>query len=253
MLAIDVGNTLIKTAVFKGDEISEIFFASTEEAQLRRVFIELFPDISFGRNEPVVVASVRKKVLEIIKKEIIFKTGLEPFICDIKTETGLTNKYLTPETLGIDRLITSTAAWRLYRQQGRPVITVDMGTATTIDMVTDKGSFIGGVITPGLISAFNGLLEDAPELPDIKIEKVERLIGRTTKECMLSGAVAAHAAKIRGLCGMMAPEAVVVVTGGLLNVLSNWLEDSYILDEHLLFKGLKLIYEYNTIQRKAEP
>jgi type III pantothenate kinase len=253
MLAIDIGNTFIKVAVFKGNDITDVFSVPTERCLSENAFLKHLPEHVLKSENSVVISSVRKKVLEIISREIVSRTACEPFVCDIGTDTGITNKYLTPETLGIDRLITAAAAFRLYSRKGRPVIVVDMGTATTVDIVSAEGSFIGGVITAGLNSSLKGLLAEAPELPDVNIEKMERLVGRTTLECMSSGAIAGHAAKITGLCSMMAKDAVVVVTGGLVKVLSNWFKEDYIIDEHLLFKGLKLIYEYNACRVSNVP
>ncbi len=244
MLAIDIGNTFIKAAVVDGRGVSNISYLSTEKCIRENKFFPLLPLKKISANG-IAIASVRKQALEIIMNEARSLFGGAPFIVDISTDTGIKNLYLTPDTLGIDRLVTSAAAWHLYRQGDSPVITVDMGTATTIDLVSSKGEFMGGIIAPGLESALEGLLENAPELPRVIVEKVNRLIGRTTAECMSSGAVASQAAMIRGLTDMIDPHAVAVVTGGMAPVISNWLNGRYIIDENLMFKGLKLIYERN--------
>lgn len=248
MLAIDIGNTYIKTAVFKNGEVADVYFTETDRCQEEKAYYSLLPGIAPAINEAVVISSVRKPVLEIIKKETSAITGNEPFVCSIKMKTGIQNEYLTCHTLGIDRIIAAAAAWHLYRNQNKPLIAVDMGTATTVDFVSAEGSFKGGIITSGLNSALKGLLLQAPELPETRIEKIERLVGRTTEECMAAGAMAAHAATVRGLCDMIAPDAVVVVTGGMAAYVSNWLKDHYIVDELLLFKGMKIIYELNVFQ-----
>jgi type III pantothenate kinase len=244
MLAIDVGNTYIKAAVIDERGLSEICYLPTEECIRENKCFSLLPVKKFSGGG-IAVASVRKQVLEIIKDEALSLFGISPFVVDISTDTGIKNIYLTPHTLGIDRLVTAAAAWHLYRQDNRPVITVDMGTATTIDLVNVSGEFMGGIIAPGLESALAGLIENAPELPKVIIEKVHRLIGSTTAECMSSGAVAAQAAMIRGFTDMIDPNAVVVVTGGMAQVISNWLNRRFIIDENLMFKGLKIIYERN--------
>ncbi len=245
MLAIDIGNTYIKAAVIDDGGVSEISYLSTEECISRNRYFSLSPLAESG-GKGIVVASVRKQALEIIKGEATALFGKAPFIVDIHTETGVRNLYQSPDTLGIDRLVTAAAAWHLYRKEGRSVITVDMGTATTIDLINASGEFEGGIIAPGLQSALLGLLENAPELPNVAVEKAERLIGRTTSECMSSGVVASQAAMIRGLADMIDPHAVVVVTGGMVPMISNWLKERYIIDENLMFKGLKIIYDRNS-------
>jgi type III pantothenate kinase len=244
MLAIDVGNTFIKAAVMDNEGVNEKFYLHTETCISKNTY---FPLVNINKvpGDSIVIASVRKPVLDIIRNEALRLFGKSPFIVDISTDMGLKNLYLTPGTLGVDRLVTSAAAWHLYSQDHRALITVDMGTATTLDLISANGEFIGGVIAPGLESALAGLLGNAPELPRVAIEKVERLVGRTTVECMSSGAVASHAAMIRGLADMIDRHAVVVVTGGMANSISNWLNGRYIIDEDLMFKGLKIIHERN--------
>jgi type III pantothenate kinase len=245
MLAIDVGNTYIKAAVIDDGGVTETSYLSTEECIRENRFFSLSPLAESGK-KGIVVASVRKQALEIIKEEALSLFGKSPFIVDIHTETGIRNLYLSPHTLGIDRLVTAAAAWHMYRKEGRSVITIDMGTATTVDLISASGEFTGGIIAPGLQSALSGLLENAPELPKVTVEKTERLIGRTTSECMFSGAVTSQAAMIRGLTDMIDDQAVVVVTGGMIPMISNWLKESYIIDENLMFKGLKIIYDRNS-------
>jgi type III pantothenate kinase len=245
MLTIDIGNTYIKAAVIDDGGVSETSYVATEESIRKKRYFSLSTLAESGK-KGIVVASVRKQALEIIKDEALNLFGKPPFIVDINTETGLRNLYLSPLTMGIDRLVTAAAAWHLYRKEGRSVIAIDMGTATTVDLISSGGEFAGGIIAPGLQSALSGLLEKAPELPKVIIEKVERLIGRTTSECMSSGAVASQAAMIRGLADMIDDQAVVVVTGGMAPVISNWLKKSYIIDENLMFKGLKIIYDRNS-------
>lgn len=244
MLAIDVGNTYIKAAVIDDGGITETSYLLTEECIRENRYFSLSPLAESGK-KGIVIASVRKQVLEIIKDEALALFGKTPFCVDIHTESGIKNLYLSPHTLGIDRLVTAAAAWYLYKKDSRSIITIDMGTATTIDLINAGGEFMGGIIAPGLQSALAGLLENAPELPKVIIGKVERLIGRTTAECMSSGAVASHAAMIRGLTDMIDDKAVVVVTGGMAPMISNWLTKSYIIDENLMFKGLKIIYDIN--------
>lgn len=245
MLAIDVGNTYIKAAVIDDGGVRETSYLLTEECIRKNRYFSLSPHAESGK-KGIVIVSVRREVLEIIKKEALVLFGKPIFIVDINTETGIRNLYLSPLTLGIDRLVTAAAAWHLYRKEGRSVIAVDMGTATTIDLISASGEFVGGIIAPGLQSALLGLLENAPELPKVIIEKAQRLIGRTTAECMSSGAVASQAAIIRGLADMIDPQAVVVVTGGMVQIISNWLKERYIIDENLMFKGLKIIYDRNS-------
>ena len=245
MIAVDVGNTFIKTAYFNAGEIAGINYVPTQTCIDEGGFFRLLPETYSDAGEAVAIVSVRKAALDIIARETFTKFGAGPFIVDADTDTGIRNLYLSKDTLGLDRLVTAAAAWKLYSEKNRPVIVVDMGTATTVDLVSKEGEFIGGLIVPGIKSALAGLLIAAPELPDVKIERIQTLIGRTTYECMSSGAMAAHAGMIRGVCEMIDPGAVVLITGGMAEAVLNWLPGRFIFDENLLMKGLKIIYDRN--------
>jgi type III pantothenate kinase len=162
---------------------------------------------------------------------------------------GIANLYATKETLGTDRLVDAAACYHLHTKGKRPGIVIDMGTATTIDYITEKGEFLGGAIAPGLVSAYRGLLAFAPELPEVGISKVESPIGTTTKDCIRIGVIAGHAAMAQALSSMMARagggDPLVVYTGGLAEVVEAWMPGEYIRDEHLTLKGLSIIYRIN--------
>lgn len=248
MLAIDVGNTHIKAAMFDGPEIREILVLPTAQCQSQGVFLPLMPAILAARPCQIVVASVRQPIREIMLHDFQTMLGVIPLMVDIETPMGIENRYRSTETLGIDRLVNAAAAFHLYRQGNRPLIVIDMGTATTIDYVREDGVFLGGAIAPGLLSAYRGLITHAPALPEIQIKPTDRLIGRTTHECLASGAVIGHAAMIREMANLMAGQdsPLTVVTGGVIQFLEAWLPSEYIVDRDLTLKGLRIIQEINT-------
>jgi type III pantothenate kinase len=247
MLAIDVGNTHIKSAIFDGPAIRDTFVLSTEECLRQDSYLGLIPGTPSSLPKTVVISSVRKSIREIMAREFYGKAGLKPFFVDIDTDMGIRNLYKTRETLGIDRLVNASAAHHLYHRGARPMIVVDMGTATTIDYIRADGSFLGGAIAPGLYSAYNGLRISAPALPEIEIAPATKVIGETTYECMNSGVIIAHAAMIMAMAAMMAADAdpVVIITGGISRFLDAWFKEGYIIDRDLTLKGLRIIYERN--------
>ena len=245
MLAIDVGNTHIKTAVFDGPVIRDVFILSTNQCQQQGTFLELMPSLQAAMPDTVVIASVRTPVTNILQDEFHAKHSVEPLIVNIHTDMGIQNRYQSAATLGIDRLVNAAAAYHLYLKPGHPLIVIDMGTATTIDYVDAQGAFMGGAIAPGIISAYTGLRSLAPALPEIVIERTQRPIGRNTPECMASGTVIGHAAMIREMARLMDADGnpVVIVTGGLSVVLEDWFPKDYIIDRDLTLQGLRIIYE----------
>jgi len=245
MLAIDVGNTHIKSAVFDGPVIRDVFIVSTNQCQHQGSYLELMPTLQTTPPDSVAIASVRTPITRILQAEFSTQFSVEPLLVDIHTDMGIKNCYQSAATLGIDRLVNAAAAYHLYHRPDRPLIVIDMGTATTIDYVDAQGAFIGGAIAPGLISAYTGLRSLAPALPEIVIERAQRPIGRSTMECMASGIVIGHAAMIREMARLMDIEGdpIVIVTGGLSAVLEDWFPKDYIIDRDLTLKGLRIIYE----------
>lgn len=249
MLAIDVGNTHITSAVIEEEEVLLIRRIATQECLDTGSFFNHL-DLE-GRLLPreIVLSSVRRPVSEIIVQECVGSFGTAPFIVTNDTPMGITNLYETIDTLGTDRLVDAAACYHLHTRGKRPGIVVDMGTATTIDYITDKGEFLGGAIAPGLISAYRGLIASAPELPEIEISKVGSAIGATTKDCIRAGVIAGHAAMVQALSSMMSRNGqespLVVYTGGLADVVETWMPREYVRDELLTLKGLSIIYRIN--------
>jgi len=246
MLAIDIGNTHITVGFFEGEDLQDIFRVPTDVCLKSASFLEYLPSERKLLASGAVISSVRAAATEIVRQEIQAVTGTRPFLVKVDTEMGLEVSYETKETLGIDRLVAAAAARRFYGGEDRALVVVDMGTATTIDCVTGQGTFLGGMISPGLMSAYSGLLGAAPQLPKVEDLSGPPIIGKTTFDCIRSGVVTGHAAMIRGAVEMMA-EAMgspvqVVVTGGLSVMVKEFLPPDYIRDEQLILKGLSFIY-----------
>jgi type III pantothenate kinase len=246
MLAIDIGNTHITAGFFEGRDLQDVFRVPTDVSLKSASFLEYLPSERNLLASGTIISSVRASAAEIIKQEIQSVTGTLPFLVKADTEMGIEVSYETKETLGIDRLVAAAAARHFYGKPGLALVVVDMGTATTIDYVTEQGVFLGGMIAPGLMSAYRGLLASAPQLPKVEDLSGPHIIGRTTFECIRSGVVTGHAAMIRGAVEMMAEDMAssvqVVLTGGLSVTVKEFLPPDYIRDEFLILKGLSVIY-----------
>ncbi|HNY66678.1 MAG TPA: type III pantothenate kinase [Deltaproteobacteria bacterium] len=249
MLAIDVGNTHITCALIEGADVRLTRRVPTETCLAHNALLDHLDPGSFPVPDHIAVSSVRRDVTGIICRDYQRRHGITPFVVTNDTPMGIRNSYRSIDTLGTDRLVDAAACYHLYTRGKAPGIVIDMGTATTVDCITEEGEFLGGAIVPGLVSAYRGLLTSAPELPEIEISPVAELIGTTTKDCIRSGVVAGHAALIRELSSMMAEglgkRPVVVVTGGLARVIDPLLPGEYIRDEHLTLKGLSIVYSIN--------
>ncbi|HPC48460.1 MAG TPA: type III pantothenate kinase, partial [Deltaproteobacteria bacterium] len=199
----------------------------------------------FAGQSHAVLVSVRPDAASIVERDLA-AAGTETTRVTVDTPMGIGVAYETPETLGADRLVCAAAAYSLYSDGTHPVVVADMGTATTIDYVTASGVFTGGMIAPGITSAYEGLMAAAPRLPRIELGPDAPTRGTSTSSCLLAGTVTSHAAMIMKAAEMMGKEdgktPVVVITGGLSVLVRRIMPDSYIFDDNLILRGLRLIH-----------
>ncbi len=148
-----------------------------------------------------------------------------------------------PETLGADRLANAVAALERY---GAPVLVVDFGTATNIDVVDAERRFVGGVISPGLMISAEALFARAAKLANVAIECPTHAIGGTSEEALQAGLVMGAAAEAEGLVARIraelgAPDCPVVATGGLARTVSRATECFTAVDGDLTLRGIRLL------------
>ena len=161
-------------------------------------------------------------------------------------ETGL--KILTdiPSQLGMDRMIIAVAALAEYKP---PLTLLDMGTATTMDVVDENGNFIGGCIIPGIRISLEALTSKTAQLPGINLDKPGKVIGKNTVDCMRSGIMYGTAAMIDGMLDRMEEEigksTTVIATGGVSRYVVPLCRREIKLEKDLLLKGLNILYHKN--------
>lgn len=172
--------------------------------------------------------------------------GKTPLLVGSHCKTGLTFAIPHPEQLGRDRV--ADAAWTA-RRYPLPAVTVDLGTATTFNVVDTGGVFLGGLILPGLETGVLALSSRTAQLPAVDLTGPERLIGRDTEECLRSGAVYGTAAMIDGITGRVEAElgrkTALILTGGWARLAASLCLREHVYDPWLLPKGLALLYDLN--------
>jgi len=250
LLVIDIGNTNIVFGLFKADELvgdlrlkTDLgLSASAYEALLRAQLAA--KNIGFAEVQDIAMASVVPRLDGVLGNTCRQLFNREPFMVDAKTQTGIRICYETPETLGADRIVNAVAAYVRFKSAA---IAIDMGTATTFDYVDGQGSYLGGAIAPGIVTAAEALFHKAAMLPRIELAYPERMIGRSTLESMQSGIVAGYVSMVEGIIDRMKAEAGsdarVIATGGLAHLIARHTRMIDEVDDHLLLKGLKFIYE----------
>ena len=253
VLAVDIGNSNVVIGCFEGNDIRLLERMSTnrnstalEYAVLIKTVLELngLERISF---EGGIISSVVPSVTNMVKAAIEKLTGKPPLVVGPGLKTGLKILLDNPAQLGSDRVADAIAAISEYPY---PLITIDMGTATTISVIDRNKNFIGGVIMPGLRISAESLSSRTSQLPQISLDPPKKAIGRNTIDCMRSGIVLGCAATIDGIIEKIEEElgypCTVVSTGGHANIVIPYCKRQIIVDEKLLLKGLMILYRKNS-------
>ena len=237
-LVVDIGNTRIKVAVVEGDEVlfSQAYDSIAEA--LTAEWRTLYPAI--GR---AIVASTGESTEEIVS--LLREMGLKVLAMDSTTAVPIGNDYLTPSTLGVDRLAAAVAAVEVMGC--RDCLIVDFGTAITIDLVED-GVFRGGNISPGMTTRFRALHDYTHRLPECEPTDSESMLGRSTREAIEQGVMQGIVNEIDGyICHFMRSNAKLslIFTGGDAKYFVKRIKNAKFAKCNLVFCGLNRILEYN--------
>jgi type III pantothenate kinase len=255
LLAIDVGNTNIVLGCFDGSSLlfrerisTNQLATDLEYASGIRMALDMHK-ISTDSIGDAILSSVVPSVTDTLKRAVEKCTGRQVLVVGPGIKTGLSILIDNPAQLGSDLVVDAVAGIHEY---SLPLIIIDMGTATTFSVIDRSRNYIGGMITTGMAVSTAALVSHTAQLPKIAFEEPRRVIGRNTIDCMKSGVMYANACALDGMIERIEEElgeaCTVVATGGLSGVVTPLCRREIILDDDLLLKGLRLIYEKN---RKA--
>ena len=252
LLAIDIGNTNVTFGVFAGDKIKTTWRVSTAihrtSDEYANIMLSLMErqGITAQQVKDVVICSVVPPSLLIFDEVCRRYLKKTPLIVEAGVKTGIRIDMDNPREVGPDRIVNAVAAHQLY---GGPVIVIDMGTATTLDVVSKDGSYIGGAIAPGIVISLEALFTRTAVLPRIELALPKKAIGRNTVAAMQSGIVFGYIGLIEGLVGRIQAElderAKVVAAGGLAGLIVDASNVINIVNPDLTLIGLRLIWELN--------
>ncbi len=252
LLVIDVGNTNIVTALYKGDEFIRSWRISTDINKASDEYGILLTQLLMSENvgpesvDDVMMASVVPTVMHSLTNAVKRYLGCTPMIVGPGIKTGMNIKMDNPRELGADRIVNAVAAINKYRP---PLIIVDFGTATTFCSIDKSGCYVGGVITAGMKIALDALVERTAKLPKVEILKPPSPIGKNTVNSIQSGALYGHAGMtdsiVRKIKKEIGEDATVVATGGLAKMISRESEEIDVVDSMLTVDGLKILYDKN--------
>jgi len=235
-LVIDIGNTRIKAAVFKGDSLSELFVAekSGPDEFLKKIF-DQYPEIG-----SMTVASVANLELVPPKKDVQIHT------VDRKTKFPYRNLYDTPDTLGVDRMV--LAAGAVLKFPGKNRLIIDAGTCITYDFVDDKDEYLGGAIAPGIAMRYKALNHYTDKLPLLTPSAPDGFIGKSTAGSIHSGIINGVVSEILGFiaeCEKHSDNFIIILTGGDTEILAAQLKNTIFASPNFLLESLNALYQYN--------
>lgn len=250
LLAVDVGNTVTKFGVFAADELAGTWEVTTSE---RCTADEAWAQAAcaidmLGAPEPAsaILSCVVPSLAEVWRSALGKLCGARPYVVGPGLKTGIRMRYDDPSEVGSDRVADAVAARETY---GAPVVVVDLGTTTNIEVVDESGAFAGGIIAPGVALGARSLTAAAARLPMIELRAPERVIGRSTRSAMQSGVVLGEAARIDGLLDAVMDElgtdAPVVITGDGAAQVAALISHDAVVDETLTLRGLHHIWLRN--------
>ena len=194
----------------------------------------------------IVISSVVPKVLDTVRESMLSAFGLEPLVVTCESDLGISVEVPEPHKVGRDRL--ADAAWAAAHYP-LPLVTVDLGTATTFNVVKEGGVFCGGVIAAGMETGLKALGTHTAQLPKLELETPEHVIGIDTASCMRSGAVYGAAALVDGVVRSIEEElgsqVTLVITGGGAAYIDCLVRHPHSYDPDMILKGLAYLYRRN--------
>ena len=252
ILAVDIGNTNVTLGVFESDSpafstrlSTDVKRPSDEYAILIKGALVLH-GVGAESIDGAIISSVVPPLTSIIKESIKLLFGCDALTVGPGIKTGININCDAPSSVGTDLICSCVAVHHLYES---PALIIDMGTATKIMSVNEKGAFTGVSILPGVIMGLSALAEGTAQLPRVSLETPRAIISKNTADCMKSGAIYGNASMIDGMIDRINEETgkalPVYATGGLSPVIIPHCKHEIKLDEDLVLKGLNILYKKN--------
>tara|TARA_R110002072_G_scaffold143053_3_gene288982 strand:+ start:1838 stop:2557 length:720 start_codon:yes stop_codon:yes gene_type:complete len=233
-LIFDFGNSLAKIALFRDGQLLEKQTFPTDDLHQIQKALQMLPDV-----EAAIISNVSKE----------FKLEQFPFpILDLNAKSPLpfTLNYLSPDTLGIDRIALAAGAQKLYPHKN--CLIIDCGTCITYDFLDENSIYHGGGISPGLEMRLKSLAHFTARLPHISKRSDFQLVGKSTEESILSGSIGGFKREVEATIAeynKRYPSLITIITGGDANQFDYLLKNSIFAAPDFLLTGLNHILEYN--------
>lgn len=263
LLVIDAGNTNITFGIFEGEEIAQQWRIQTDKDKTSDEYgIELEQIMNHFNYSPtrlkdIIIASVVPDLMHALPAMCRRFMKKEPIIVGEGTKSGIPILLDNPKEVGADRVVNAVAGFAKY---GGPLIIIDIGTAITHDVITAKGDYLGGVISPGIGISSDALFMRTSKLPKVQLIEPRTAIGKNTIQAMQAGIVYGFIGLIDNIIerindelaikGMERPK--VVATGGYSALLAQQSRYIHTIDKDLTLQGLRIIYERTMDYRRKK-
>ncbi len=258
LLVIDIGNTNTNIGIYKKDDLLKVYSIASDHIKTSDEYGILISSLLSANNmkedvHNAIISSVVPTLGETIKIAIKDYLNIDAYKVSYKSKLPINIAIDTPKEAGADRIANATAAVSLYKL---PIIVIDIGTATTFDIIDENKNFIGGIIAPGPKIQAKALSQFTSKLPKLKIEAPKNAIGKNTIDAMLSGIVRGHEKMIEGMIELCEKElnkkATIVATGGFSSVLFKEIDKKILeINKNLTLYGLKVIWDMNVGDKKC--
>ena len=252
ILAVDVGNTQTVVGLFEGDDlvahwrVSSDASITADELAVKVEGLLGMPGFAWHDVDHAIVGSVVPRLTDAWTDVVTAMVGQPPMVVGPGLKTGMPIRYDNPHEVGADRIVNGVAAIADF---GAPVLVVDFGTATTIDVIDADGGYLGGAIAPGLETSAEALFRKAARLSNVDLVDPGTAIGRNTRQSVQAGLLLGQAAMVDGLVrrtwAELGAETPVVATGGLAQRMADLCETISDVDMDLTLRGLLLVYGKN--------
>ena len=260
LLVFDIGNSNIVLGTYEGKKLLRHWRISTDRQKTGDEYGMLmnnlfhYQGIRMTDIDAIIISSVVPPLMVPMIKMCERYFHIHPLVVGPGIKTGIRLKYENPREIGADRIVNVVGA---YEQYGGPLIVIDIGTATTFDVVADNGDFLGGVIAPGLGSSADALFQRAAKLPRIELVTPKNVISRNTIAGMQAGIIFGYVGQIDEIVNRIKEElneknVKVIATGGLATLIAKSSKTIDIVDPMLKLKGLLVLYEKDIADKKRE-
>jgi len=251
-MAIDVGNTNVAIGVHDHSRWIARWRISTSSTRTADEWAAVISELLHLANlttdhiDHIGISSVVPSVTTELRNMAVCHFHLDPFVVAPGVRTGIQILTDNPKEVGADRVVNALATREKY---GGPAIVVDFGTATTFDVISKEGNYVGGAIAPGIVISAEALRRFTAKLHEVELVPPPKPIGKNTVEAMQSGIVLGYAAMVNGLVAAIREQVgpcKVIGTGGLVGVVSQATKIFDYIDPDLTIDGIRFMYYLNT-------